>query len=101
LAVLDNTKTGVSKATAMIWISTRPLRRALWLRRGAGATVQTARKAIVENAAQVAQRWIVAALRHRKFFSQEEANQAIRELVHRLNHRPFRKREGSLASVFE
>ena len=57
-------------------------------------------KAVAETAVQVAQRWIVAALRHHKFFSLEEANAAIRELLHRLNHRPFRKREGSRASVF-
>jgi hypothetical protein len=49
----------------------------------------------------VAQRWIVAALRHRKFFSLAEANQNIGELLHRINHRPFRKRDGSRASVFE
>ena len=30
---------------------------------------------------QVAQRWIVAALRHHKFFSLEELNQAIREAL--------------------
>jgi hypothetical protein len=46
---------------------------------------------------QVAQRWIVAALRHRKFFSLEELNVAIRELLDKLNHRPFRKRDGSRA----
>jgi len=40
-------------------------------------------------------------LRHHKFFSLEEANLAIRELLVRLNHRPFRKREGSRATVFE
>ena len=50
---------------------------------------------------QVAQRWIVAALRHHKFFSLEELNVAIRELLNKLNHRPFRKRDGSRASVFE
>jgi hypothetical protein len=55
----------------------------------------------VESAVQVAQRWIVAALRHRKFFSLEDANRAIAELLERLNHRPFRKRKGSRASVFE
>jgi len=38
-------------------------------------------KAKVENAVQVTQRWIVAALRHRKFFSLEELNVAIRELL--------------------
>ena len=41
-----------------------------------------------------------AALRHRKFFSIEELNQAIRELRDRINQRPFRKREGSRASQF-
>ena len=50
---------------------------------------------------QVAQRWIVAALRHRKFFSLEELNAAIRELLVKLNHRPFRKRDGSRATLFE
>ena len=38
-------------------------------------------KAKVENAVQVAERWIVAALRHHKFFSLEELNAAIRELL--------------------
>jgi transposase len=40
------------------------------------------------------------ALRHRKLFSIEELNQAIRELRDRINQRPFRKREGSRASQF-
>ena len=57
-------------------------------------------KAKVENAVQVAQRWIVAALRHHKFFSLDELNAAIRELLAKLNHRPFRKRDGTRASVF-
>jgi len=50
---------------------------------------------------QVAQRWIVAALRHRKFFSLEELNEAIRELLAKLNHRPFRKKDGTRASMWE
>ena len=58
-------------------------------------------KAKVESAVQVAQRWIVAALRHRKFFSLEELNVAIRELLGKLNHRPFRKKDGTRASVWE
>ena len=41
---------------------------------------------------QVVQRWVVAALRKRKFFSLAEVNQAIAELLVRLNQRPFRKR---------
>jgi transposase len=57
-------------------------------------------KAKVEAGVQVVQRWIVAALRKRRFFSLEEANQAVAELLGRLNQRPFRKREGSRATVF-
>ncbi len=56
-------------------------------------------KAKAEVGVQVVQRWIVAALRKRKFFSLEEANQAIAELLTGLNRRPFRKREGSRASL--
>jgi transposase len=57
-------------------------------------------KAKAEVGVQVVQRWIVAALRKRKFFSLEEVNQAIAELLVRLNQRPFRKREGSRATLF-
>jgi len=49
---------------------------------------------------QVCERWIVAALRNRKFFSLTDLNQAIRELLVRMNERPFRKRDGSRASLF-
>ena len=57
-------------------------------------------KAKAEVGVQVVQRWIVAALRNRKFFSRDEVNQAIAELLVRLNQRPFRKREGNRATLF-
>src|SRR3954467_4523900 len=57
-------------------------------------------KAKAEVGVQVVQRWIVAALRKRKFFSLEEVNRAIAELLVRLNQRLFRKREGSRATLF-
>lgn len=57
-------------------------------------------KAKVENAVQVAQRWIVAALRKRTFFHLAELNQAIAELLVRLNQKPLRKRQGTRASLF-
>jgi transposase len=57
-------------------------------------------KAKVEVGVQVVERWIIAALRHQKFFRLADLNKAIRELLERLNQRPFRKREGSRASVF-
>jgi transposase len=47
-------------------------------------------KAKVENGVLVAERWILAALRHRKFFSLAELNEAIATLLERLNHRPRR-----------
>jgi len=104
LAVPDNAKTGVSKAHRYD-PDLNPTYHNFAVHYGFGIIparpYKPRDKAIVENAVQVAQRWILAALRHRKFFSLEEANQAIRELLHRLNHRPFRKREGSRASVFE
>ena len=58
-------------------------------------------KAKVEAGVLVVERWIVAALRHRKFFHFAELDEAIRELLERLNQRPFRKREGSRTSLFE
>jgi hypothetical protein len=49
----------------------------------------------------LAERWIIAALRHRKFHELAVLNEAIFELLEKLNHRPFRKREGSRASLFD
>lgn len=57
-------------------------------------------KAKVENAVLVAERWIIAALRHRRFYALAELNEAIAELLEKLNQRPFRKREGCRASLF-
>jgi transposase len=54
----------------------------------------------VESAVGVVERWILAALRHRRFFSVAELNEAIAVLLTRLNERPFRKREGTRASLF-
>jgi len=58
-------------------------------------------KAKVEACVQVAQRWIVACLRNRRFFSLEELNAAIGELLEVLNTRPFQKLEGCRRSAFE
>ena len=58
-------------------------------------------KAKVEGAVLIAQRWILACLRHRTFFSLDELNEAIGELLERLNTRPFQKLEGCRRSAFE
>jgi transposase len=57
-------------------------------------------KAKVENAVGIVERWILAALRHRKFFLIADLNEAIEELLERLNNRRFRKREGTRTSLF-
>ncbi|MGK9453342.1 hypothetical protein ACSSZE_19160, partial [Acidithiobacillus caldus] len=57
-------------------------------------------KAKVEAGVLLAQRWILARLRHRKFFSLGELNAAIRPLVMALNAHPFQKLPGSRRSVF-
>jgi transposase len=48
-------------------------------------------KAKVENAVQVVERWILAAVRNRKFFSLDELNEAIAEGLEKLNRRPLQK----------
>lgn len=58
-------------------------------------------KAKVEVAVQVAQRWIIAALRNRTFFSIDEVNRAIRALLEKLNNRPLRKLDRSRRQLFE
>lgn len=58
-------------------------------------------KAKVEAGVQLVERWILARLRHRTFFSLGELNAAIRELLGPLNERPFRKQPGSRRSLFE
>jgi transposase len=51
-------------------------------------------KAKVEVAVQVAQRWILARLRHETFFSLAALNARIRELLAALNARPMKGYEG-------
>jgi transposase len=58
-------------------------------------------KAKVEAGVLIAQRWILARLRNRTFFSLAELNTAIAELLEELNTRPFQKLEGCRASAFE
>ena len=47
------------------------------------------------------QRWILARLRNRQFFSLHALNAAIGELLTELNNRPFQKLQGCRTSAFE
>ena len=58
-------------------------------------------KAKVEGGVLIAQRWILACLRNRTFFSLEDLNAAIAELLIRLNTRRFQKLDGCRLSAFE
>lgn len=58
-------------------------------------------KAKAEAGVLVAQRWILAKLRHRTFFSVAEINAAIRELLEQLNAKTLRKLGRSRRELFE
>ena len=58
-------------------------------------------KAKAEVGVQVVERWILAALRNRQFFSLDELNRAIAVLLERLNARPFKKLPGSRQTAFD
>jgi transposase len=57
-------------------------------------------KAKVENGVLIAKRWILAVLRHRKFYTLADLNTAIRELLERLNNRALRKLKQSRRELF-
>lgn len=52
-------------------------------------------KSNVEGSVGFVSTWIIAALRNRKFFTFDEAEQAVKEKLEELNHVPFKKREGN------
>lgn len=54
----------------------------------------------VEVAVQVVERWILARLRHQRFFSLGALNKAIASLLRDLNQRPFKKLPGCRTSAF-
>ena len=58
-------------------------------------------KAKVEVAVQVVERWVLARLRHHRFFSVGELNMSLRELTDELNARPMRRIGSSRRALFE
>lgn len=57
-------------------------------------------KAKVEGAVLVVERWILARLRNRTFFSLHELNEAIAPLLDDLNSRPFKKLPGCRKAAY-
>jgi len=104
LLIPDNTKTGVTRA-CIYEPDLNPTYQEFAIHYRVAVMPARPRKprdkAKVENAVQVVQRWIIMRLRHRRFFSLGEVNEAIRELLTYLNNRSFRKRrEECRASLF-
>jgi len=103
LVIPDNPRTGVIR-TCRYEPDLNPTYQEMAMHYGVGVMPARVRKprdkSKVEVGVQIVQRWIVAALRHRRFFSLTDLNLAIGELLEKLNQRPFRKREGSRASLF-
>lgn len=58
-------------------------------------------KASVENGVQNVQRWVLAVLRNRTFFSVAEANRAVREQLNKLNQRVMAHIGKSRRQLFE
>jgi len=58
-------------------------------------------KAKAEAGVLLVERWILAVLRHRTFFSLAELNREIARHLERLNARPFKKLPGSRRALFE
>lgn len=58
-------------------------------------------KAKVENAVQLAERWILARLRNQTFFSLDEVNTAIHPLCDQLNNKVTRHLNASRKTLFE
>jgi transposase len=101
--VPDNPKVGVDRAN---WYEPGLNRTYLDLATHYGTAILPTRtrkprdKAKVEVAVLVVERWILARLRNRRFFSLAELNRAIWELVADLNARPMRRLGVSRRDLF-
>src|SRR3954471_2284813 len=101
--VPDNPKVGVTKA---LWYEPGLNRTYLDLAAHYGTAILPTRtrkprdKAKVEAGVLVVERWILARLRNRRFFSLAELNAAIAELVADLNARPMKRLGVSRAEMF-
>ena len=103
LLVPDNLKSGVTTA-CFYEPELNPTYRDLATHYG--AAVLPARpyrpkdKAKVEAGVLLVERWVLARLRHQRFFSLGELNRRIAELMTALNARPFKKLPGCRLSAF-
>lgn len=103
LLIPDNLKTGVKSNTRYETVLNRSYQEMASYYDTAivPARVEHPRdKSHVEGTVKVASTWILAALRSRRFFSVEEANEAVAEKLEELNERPFKNHPGSRRRAF-
>jgi transposase len=104
LVVPDNLKSGVSRA-CRYEPELNPTYRDLAMHYGTAVVPARVRKpkdkSKVEGGVLVVERWILARLRHRQFFSLHELNAEVSDLLVRLNERPFKKLPGTRRTQFE
>lgn len=104
VTVPDNLKSGVTKAC---WYEPELNRSYLHLARHVNTIVLPTRvsrprdKAAVEAGVLVVERWVLAPLRHRQFFTLADLNTAIRARVAEVNARQFRGQPTSRRDLFE
>lgn len=104
LIIPDNLKSGVTKADRYEPTLNRSYQEMLEHYRAAALPARPRKpkdKPKVEVAVQVVERWVLARLRHRTFYSLAELNQELTRLLEDLNHRPFKKLPGSRRSQYE
>jgi hypothetical protein len=104
IVVPDNTKTAVTRSPAYTVLINASYDE---LATHYGFAVIPARprkpndKALVENAVNIVERSVLAALRGRTFFALDELNDAIAEKVDQINAAPFQRRPGTRLEIFD
>lgn len=100
----DNLKTGVIKNTKDETVVNKSYQE---MAEHYGTAIIPARprkpkdKVFVEGSVGVVSTWILAALRNQQFLSLKELNLAIQEKLTAFNNKPFQKKEGSRAELFQ
>lgn len=103
ILVPDNLKTGVEKTS---WYTPTINKTYHEMAEHYGTAVMPARvrkpkdKPSVEGAVGIISTWIIAALRHQKYFTLQELNEAIHQKLAEFNNKPFQKKPGCRMSVF-
>lgn len=104
ILVPDNLKTGVDSVTRTETVINKTYQE---MAQHYGTAVIPARikkpkdKATVEGSVGIISTWVIAALRNRQFLSLNELNNAISEKANDFNHKPFQKKDGNRALLFE